>query len=143
VKPKRLTSPGDRAMARRMRDGQWGFMDRVAEHGTLWVCWWNKNRHYGPSPSAQYADGSGYRDDMLICGLINGMELMEWLRSHEEWWTIGEWSDERYAAPVSLTESGRAALADRDKYDAELVTGGLVEPGWCAKPAAKARRAGA
>jgi hypothetical protein len=131
--PKLLTDKRDREMARRMRDGQWAFADRVAAQGTVWVCWWNKNRH-GPSPSAQYADGSGYRDDLLVCGLIDGMELAAWLHSHEDWWVIGEWSDERYAAPVSLTDAGRVALANREAYDMEPIEGGLAEPGWQAIP---------
>jgi hypothetical protein len=135
--PKLLSDKRDREMARRMRDRQWEFAERVAAQGTVWVCWWNKNGHHGPSPSAQYADGSGYRDDMLICGLIDGMELAGWLHSHEDWWIIGEWSDERYAAPVSLTDAGRSALANREAYDLEPVEGGLVEPGWQAIPEPK------
>jgi len=116
-------------MARRERDQQWEFMERVAAAGTLWVCWWNKDRHHPPSPSAQYADGSGYRGDLLVCGLLDGCQLSEWLHSHEDWWIIGEWSDERYASPVQLTDAGRTALANRSQYDMERVTGGLVEPG--------------
>ncbi len=53
----------------------------------------------------------------------------------KDWWVIGDWSDQRYAAPVSLTDAGRAALANREQYDLEPVTGGLVEPGWQATPA--------
>lgn len=140
MEPKILTDKRDREMARRMRDSQWAFAERVANLGTLWVCWWNKNRHHGPSPSAQYADGSGYRDDLLVCGLIHGMELIAWLHSHENWWVIGEWSDERYAAPVSITELGRAALANREPYDMEPVEGGLVEPGWQAIPLERTAR---
>jgi hypothetical protein len=109
-------------------------MERVNDLGTLWICWWNKDRHHERSPLAQYPDGSGYRNDLLVCGLIDGMELLEWLHSHKDWWVIGEWSDERYAAPVSLTEAGRLALTEREKYDMEPVTGGLVEPGWIATP---------
>jgi hypothetical protein len=124
--PKPLTSARDRHMARRMRDSQWAFMERVASSGTVWVCWWNKDRHH---------DEKAAPPDLLICGLIDGCELLEWLHSHEAWWIIGEWSDERYAAPVSLTDAGRAALANRDPYDMEPVTGGLVEPGWQATPA--------
>ena len=112
-------------------------MERVAAlaPNPLWICWWNKDRHHKPSPRAQYADGSGYRDDLLVCGLIDGMELSEWLNSHKDWWVIGEWSDERYAAPVTLTDAGRVALANRELYDMEPVTGGLAEPGWVATPA--------
>jgi len=125
-KPKRLTSRSDRAMARHMRDRQWEFADRVAELGTVWVCWWNKNGRH---------DEKTAPPDLYICGLIDGLELLEWLGSHCDWWTIGEWSDERYAAPVSLTDAGRKGLAEREKYDMELVRGGLVSPGWCCMPA--------
>lgn len=117
---KLLTSDNDRAMARRMRDEQWRIADRVLALGTLWVCWWDKgHRHDEHKP-----------EDLAVCGLIDGMELLEWLSSHPDWWIIGEWSAERYAAPVSLTETGRAALLERAKYDLEPVTGGLVQPGW-------------
>jgi hypothetical protein len=126
IKPRRLTSRNDRQMARHMRDGQWEFMARVVELGTVWVCWWNKNRSHN--------DTKPLPPDLKVCGLIDGMELLEWLNSHKDWWVIGEWSDERYAAPVSLTDAGRAAFAERHRYDMELVTGGLVEPGWCAMP---------
>lgn len=135
VKPKRLRSKRAREDARRQRDSQWEFMERATVAGTIWVCWWNKNRHHGPSPDAQYADGSGYRGDLLVCGLIDGCELAEWLNSHPDWWDIGEWSDDRYAAPVTITAVGRTAFAEREKYDMEDVTGGLVEPGFVCTPA--------
>jgi len=127
MKPKRLTSKRDREMARRMRDQQWAFAEQVADFGTVWVCWWNKDGHHKtPLP------------DLRICGLIDGCELIEWLHSHPDWWEIGEWSDERYAAPVRLTDAGRVALANRNQYDMEPVTGGLCEPGWIAVPAKRA-----
>ncbi len=122
IERKKLNEPHHRQDARYMRDAQWKFMERVAETGTIYVCWWNKNRHHDEAARAI--------SDLKICGLIDGMELLEWLNSHKEWWIIGEWSDERYAAPVSLTDVGREALANRHLYDMEPVTGGLVEPGW-------------
>ena len=73
-------------------------------------------------------------DDLKVCGLIDGMELVHWLKTHPEWTTTGDWSDERYAAPVWITEAGRTALENRHLYDMEPVEGGLVEPGWRAKP---------
>jgi len=112
-------------MARHLRDSQWAFADKVARLGTVWVCWWNKNRHH---------DYNNHPDDLEVYGLIDGIELLEWMNSHKDWWIIGEWSDDRYAAPVCLTEKGRIALAERKKYDMEPVTGGLVEPGWQATP---------
>lgn len=127
VEPKRLDTPEWRLMARRMRDHQWEIADRVLEHDPLWICWWNKNRHFDetkPLPA-----------DLLVCGLITGLELLAWFKNHADWWDIGEWSAERYAAPVRLTAVGRATLAEREKYDMEDVTGGLVEPGWIATPA--------
>jgi hypothetical protein len=125
--PKVLTDDASRQRARMMRDWHWETAGRVAALGTLWICWWNKNRRYDltkPLP-----------DDLIVCGLIDGIELLEWFNSHNDWWEIGKWSDERYAAPVSLTDAGRAALAEREKYDLEPVTGGLVRPGWQAIPA--------
>lgn len=124
---KELTSPDQRAMARQMRDHHWRFADRVAAAtGPTWLCWWNKNRHHDTAKAPA---------DLVICGLIDGMELLGWLNSHPDWWIIGEWSAERYAAPVQLTDIGRAALQNRELYDMEPVTGGLVEPGWTCIPA--------
>lgn len=114
-----------REMARRMRDGQWQFADRVAKHGTVWFCWWNKDRRHVPP----------YPDDVEVRGLIDGLEILGWLRSHDDWWVIGEWDDARYAAPVQLTDTGRKALAERHLYDLEPVDYGLVEPGHRAIPA--------
>ena len=124
MKPRRRTDYASRKMARHMRDRQWAFMERVARLGKLWVCWWNKNGHHTEE-----------KPDLLICGLIDGMELIEWMNSHKDWWVIGRWSDKRYASSVRLTDAGRNALGEREKYDMELVTGGLVEPGWCVMPA--------
>lgn len=126
--PRILDDPQSRQMARNMRDHNWEVMERVAKLGTLWMCWWNKNRHH---------DRTTAPPDLQIFGLIDGMEFLKWTRTHKDWWVIGEWSDERYAAPVSLTDAGRLALTERYKYDMEPVTGGLVEPGWIATPAAR------
>jgi hypothetical protein len=123
-KPRVLKRKKDREQARRMRDQQWRFAERVAAAGTLWVCWWNKNRHHDKDVPS----------DLMVCGLIDGCELLEWLGTHPDWWDIGEWSDERYAAPVRLTDAGRAALASRHLYDMEPVTWGMVEPGYQAVP---------
>lgn len=123
--PRQLIDPDSRDRARRIRDGQWQFAERVARHGVVWFCVWDQSRrHPHPTP-----------DDVEACGLIDGLELLEWLESHADWWEIGDWSDERYARPVRLTEAGCAALANRHLYDLEPVTGGLVEPGWQAVPA--------
>ena len=127
---KQLTSPERRRGARYMRNRQWQFMARVVESGTIWVCWWDKKGRY----SGRYAKEAP-PSDMMVCGLIDAMEWLAWFKSHADWWVIGVWSDERYAAPISITEAGRAAYADRTRYDMEPVIGGLVEPGWMAIPA--------
>jgi hypothetical protein len=127
--PRELTDDAARQRARWTRDRHWEIAARIAEADPLWVCWWNKNRRH---------DAANTPDDLLVCSLIDGMEIMEWLNSHAEWWSIGEWSDERYAAPVTITAAGRAALDDREQYDMEPVTGGLVQPGWTCIPAPRA-----
>jgi len=121
MKPKRFNSKADREHARRIRDGQWALMRRVAELGTLWFCVWNK-KHRPTLP------------DEERCGLIDGMEYLEWMGTHPDWWIQGEWSDERYAFPLQLTDAGRTALEEWEKYDLEPVTGGMVEPGWVKFP---------
>lgn len=126
--PKILVDENSRNMARWSRDRQWQFAEKVEKHGTLWFCWWNKNRrHREPHP-----------DDLWVDGLITGMEILDWLKRHEDWWVIGEWDDDHYAAPVQLTAAGRTALAEREKYDMEPVYGGMVEPGWTCIPAERA-----
>lgn len=126
MRPKKHRDKAHREQARRQRDWEWGFADRVARLGTIWVCWWDKDGRHGKSGKAP--------DDLLVCCLITGCELSEWLNRHPDWWDIGEWDDARYAAPVSLTEVGRAALANRSAYDMEPVTWGLCEPGHEAIP---------
>jgi hypothetical protein len=123
--PRVLDDPDSRARARATRDHNWEIARRIAEHGTLWICWWNKDGHHQKP----------YPDDLLVCGLITGCEIAGWLNTHPDWWLIGEWDDARYAAPVAITEAGRQALAEWEKYDMEPVEGGLVEPGWICTPA--------
>jgi hypothetical protein len=96
-------------------------MSRIVDHGTLWFCVWNKRR-LDEKP-----------DEWRDC-LIGGMEILEWMNRHPDWFVYGEWNDDRYAFPVQLTDAGRAALHERQKYDMEPVFGGLVEPGWQAIP---------
>lgn len=113
-----------RDMARTIRDRQWRFADQAAEHGTLWFCWWDKGRrHQGKD-----------RPDLWVSGLIDGLEILSWLDKHPDWWIIGKWDDAQYAAPVQITEAGRQALAERERYDLEPVDWGLVEPGHRAIP---------
>jgi hypothetical protein len=123
--PPRVFADQDaRDRARYTRDSQWRFMERVANSGTIWFCPWDKEGKFSDAVPV----------DVQVCGLIDGMDLFNWFAAHPDWWMIGEWSDDRYARPVSLTEAGRAALLERDLYDMEPVTGGLVEPGWQATP---------
>ena len=119
--PKALTSPDDHAMARRIRDAHWHFMQRVADLGTCWLCCWNQH-------------GFSEGPDEYRTPLLSGMPLSAWMHTHPEWWDIGVWDDTRHAQTVRLTDAGREALAHRGQYDMEPVTGGLVEPGWVCTP---------
>ena len=111
-----------RVRARRIRDRQWKLMERMIEHGTLWICPWNKRR----LPESE--------DEYRSC-LLGWNEMAEWFTRHSDWFEIGEWDDDRYAYPYRLTDAGSQALTERHKYDREPVYGGLVEPGWMAIPA--------
>ena len=108
--------------ARRIRDFHWSFMERLAAEGTVHVNTWNKYRHEE-------------RPDELRLSLLSGMQLSEWINAHPDWFDIGPQNRERWTQPVSLTEAGCEALANRHLYDMEPVVGGLVEPGWQAVPA--------
>jgi len=126
TEPKILRDKDSRNRARVIRDRHWRFMERAAEHDPLWFCVWNKT-------------GQPELEDEWRDGLISGMEIMDWVRRHTDWFCIGGWSDQRYARPFRLTDAGRAALANRDVYDMEPVFGGLVEPGWQCVPAKSQR----
>jgi hypothetical protein len=121
-KPKRLTSREARRIARCTRDFQWTFMEKCAEFGTLWFSPWNKYR----------------REELpgeLRCCLLTGVDVLNWMGAHPDWFVEGEWNDARDARPISLTAAGRAALANREPYDMEPIHGGLVEPGYIVTPA--------
>lgn len=120
-KPKVLRKKWQRENARRTRDAHWRMMERAAEHNPLWFCVWNKKR------LPELADEERH-------GLLDGLEMLAWTDQHPDWFIKGEWSDERYAFPLYLTEAGRQALTEREKYDMELVHGGLVEPGFVVTP---------
>lgn len=120
--PKILRGRANREMARHIRERQWLFMARAAEHNPLWFCVWNKTGQ--PELADEWRDA-----------LISGMEIMEWVRSHPSWFRVGRWSEKRYARPVRLTDAGHAALANREPHDMEPVYGGMVEPGWQCIPA--------
>ena len=90
--PKVLTSPGDRARARRIRDAQWYFMQRVADLGTLWWCRWNEDTlPEGP--------------DECRMRMISGLELHNWMHTHPAWWDIGDWEDTRLR-PAGAPDGG-------------------------------------
>ena len=131
MEPKRLVSDYDRECARSWRDMCWGYMERAIQCDPLWVCLWNKNHHF----SKEEQDA---QSDLLVFGLIDGMEFLEWIDSHPEWWIKGEWSDERYSFPLTVTTVGREAFAHKELYDDEDVTGGLMEPGFICAPASSA-----
>lgn len=128
MKPKRLTDRSSRMVARRERDGQWEFMERVAREGKVWMCPWDKYRKHN-------ADGSGWgKDGVYVFGLLGSNEFFHWLESHKDWWKRGCWSDRRCARSISITDAGRAALVNRHLYDMEEISGGMVEPGFVVTP---------
>jgi hypothetical protein len=92
----------------------------------LWFCVWNKR-------------GLPEKIDEWRDGLISGMEILGWIKQHRRWFIVGRWSEDRYAVPIILTPEGRRALAER-RCDMEPVEGGLVEPGFLAKPTTPAKR---
>lgn len=122
MKPKRLTDRSSRMFARRTRDAQWAFMERVAREGIVWMCPWDK---YG-----KHKNGDG----VYVFGLIGSNELFDWLAAHKEWWKRGRWSEKRCARSIRITDAGRNALANREQYDMELIHGGMVEPGYVVRP---------
>ena len=122
MKPKRLTDRTMRMIARRERDGQWEFMERVAREGIVWMCPWDK---YG-----RHKNGDG----VYVFGLLGSNEFYHWLDSHKDWWIRGRWSEKRCARSIRITDAGRKALKNREKYDMELIFGGMVEPGYVVMP---------
>lgn len=121
MKPKRLTDRSSRIFARRERDAQWEFMERVAREGIVWMCPWDKYKRHG-------ADG------VYVFGLLGSNELLSWLASHKDWWKRGRWSEKRCARSIRITKAGRKALRNRELYDMEQIFGGMVEPGYVVTP---------
>ncbi len=122
MKPKRLTDRTMRMVARRERDSQWEFMERVAREGIVWMCPWDKYK--------RHKDGDG----VYVFGLIGSNEFYHWLSSHKDWWIRGRWSEKRCARSIRITNAGRRALNDREQYDMEPIFGGMVEPGYVVTP---------
>lgn len=117
---------GSPACARWVRDRQWAFADQVASSNPLWWCWWNKNKHHKVE-----------RSDLYLSGLLDGMELRVWLETHPDWWQIGEWDEDHFAAPVRLTAAGKRALNNRHLYDLEPVQFGPSHNCYFTVPAEK------
>lgn len=154
MRPKRLTSYRDRMFARRERDAQWDFMERVAREGVVWMCPWDKYGRHGRRCVNKWcrcrrfhSQGNQWEcadcktvmdqvpdDKVYVFGLLGSNELFAWLDSHKDWWKRGRWSEKRCARSIRITEAGRRALRNRHLYDGELIYGGMVEPGYVVKP---------
>jgi hypothetical protein len=114
--PRRLNDKLSRQIARRVRDGHWEFMAKLARFGVVHVCTWNKARR---------KEG---RNEMR-CGLLDWFEYAAFIRAHRAWFGQGPWDTRRDTFPMWLTPAGRQALATRPD-DSNPVFGGLVEPGY-------------
>lgn len=154
MKPKRLTDKTMRMIARRERDGQWEFMERVAREGIVWMCPWDKHRKHGPrcpgicaALSRFTPEGEQWKcaqcgrvlpeipdDGVYVFGLIGSNEFYHWLGDHKDWWVRGRWSEKRCARSIRITAAGRKALKNREQYDMEPIYGGMVEPGYVVTP---------
>lgn len=156
MKPKRLTDRSSRMFARRERDEQWAFTERVAREGIVWMCPWDKHRLHGrrcvnnwckrPSvtliphgeqwqcTNCQTVMDSVPDDGVYVFGLIGANELYQWINNHKEWWKKGRWSEKRCARSIRITDAGRKALKNRHLYDMEEIHGGMVEPGYIVRP---------
>lgn len=113
-----------RRVARRVRDDHWMFMERLARYGVVHVCPWAKNRSSKAGPNE------------AIEGLLGWNEFASWLwGEHRPWFGRGTWDERRQTWAYWLTAAGRSALRRRSPRDDALpVYGGLVEPGWSARP---------
>ena len=125
MEPKILTKVAARRTARHDRNYQWLTLEQIAEHDPLYICWWDKHGRF---------KNKEVPADTRVCGLISANTILSWLNAHPDWIVIGEWDDERYAAPVWITGAGREALENRHLYDMEPVAGGMIEPGWLCTP---------
>lgn len=154
MKPKRLSDRNSRMFARRERDSQWEFAERVAREDVVWMCPWDKHHLHGRrcvnkwcrsrtfNPEAEQwrcADCKSVMaqvpdDRVFVFGLIGSNELFGWLDAHEDWWKRGRWSAKRCARSIRITTAGRRALKNRHLYDMEPIHGGMVEPGYIVTP---------
>lgn len=158
MKPKRLTDRSARMFARRERDEQWEFMERVAREGIVWMCPWDKHKRHGRRCINKWCDSRTFNphgeqhtdqwqcascktvmdqvpdDCVYVFGLIGSNELYGWLSAHKDWWKRGRWSEKRCARSIRITPAGRKALKNRHLYDMEPIHGGMVEPGYIVTP---------
>lgn len=112
-----------RHVARRVRNDHWEFMERLARYGIVHVCPWAKHRSNRAGPNE------------IIEGPLTWGEFATWIKQHRPWFLWGAWDDRRQTVSYWLTPAGRAAVRRRPARDDSLpVHGGLVEPGWSARP---------
>jgi hypothetical protein len=112
-----------RSWARRTRDDHWEFMERLARYGIVHVCPWAKHR-----------SSSAGQNELIECPLT-WCEFATWIQQHRSWFRWGAWDDRRQTVAYWLTPAGRAAARRKPARDDALpVHGGLVEPGWKARP---------
>lgn len=162
IKPKRLTDRRSRLHARAERDAQWEFMERVVREGIVWMCPWDKHKVHGVRCINKWCESRTFNpqtnghfqcahckavmaqvpdDRVYVFGLIGSNELFHWLDSHKDWWKRGRWSEKRCARSIRITDAGRTALTNRDRYDMEPIFGGMVEPGYLVTPWPRKRAA--
>jgi hypothetical protein len=159
MKPKRLTDKDSRMMARRERDSQWGFMERVAREGVVWMCPWDKYSKHGrrcintwchtrirdgekkQCPACKAVMDTVPDDGVYVYGLLGSNEFHHWLSAHKDWWKHGRWSEKRCARSIRITPAGLRALKNRHRYDLEDISGGMVEPGYIVRPWPKKKEA--
>lgn len=164
--PKTLRDKTSRIIARRERDSQWEFMERVAREGIVWMCPWDRYRKHGRRcfnrwcesktfvPFAFDAHRNGFQcahckvtmeripdDGVYVFGLIGSNEFYHWLDSHKNWWKRGRWSEKRCARSIRITADGIKALENRELHDMEPIFGGMVEPGYVVVPWPKKKAA--
>lgn len=125
---RKLNSPFERQVARRGREMDWAFMERLAR-APVHVCLWNK----------YHKKERG--NETMLC-LMGGVYFMTWVREHRSWFGHGAYNPDRTTFLFWLTPAGRAAVRRRDpKHNNAVVNGGLVEPGYQVMPVRDFHRA--
>lgn len=98
----------------------WDFVRRLARQGVVHFCVWNKYHHKEQRNEARH-------------GLIDGLEVLDFVRQHRPWFGRGAYDRKRNTFAMWLTARGRIALRSRTDR-AEMVFGGLVDPGYQVMP---------